>query len=198
MTQKILNIAFGVGILVVGFLAFQFGGNSAYGATGATYEALIKWFGNGLTAGSSEQLVINKDGYLDTSGQVRSTATSTTLNGVTTWQLRTALSTGTTTPCVLETPATATTSLQMTNISATGSTTASTITMATSTAGYATTTLLQQFGFAANAQGAFGFIPTTTDKMILAPGTKLVFGQSGGTGTFSGSGACTATVRSVS
>jgi hypothetical protein len=68
MTQKILNIAFGVGILVVGFLALVHLGGANLGAAGAVFDGLPHWFGNALYVGSSQQFSVDSSGNLSTTG----------------------------------------------------------------------------------------------------------------------------------
>jgi hypothetical protein len=62
MTQNIIKGLVALGAVVVlalgGYALFH--GSQSFG--GAAYEALPKWFGNGLYAGSSQQLSINSNG----------------------------------------------------------------------------------------------------------------------------------------
>lgn len=102
-----------------------------------------------------------------------------------------ALNAASTTACSVTSPAATSTLVSFNTLFTVGSTTASTVTVATSTSGgSASTTPLMTFALAANAQGTFAFTPTTTDKQVLAPSTPVVVTLTGGIGTFTPSGVC--------
>lgn len=108
-------------------------------------------------------------------------------------QLRTA----TTTVCAIKSPA-ATTTLALAGVRfAVSSTTASTVTIAKAATAFATTTALASVALSANAQGTVVASTTATGATldgtnVFAPNTFLVVGMSGGTGTFSPVGTCSA------
>lgn len=109
----------------------------------------------------------------------------------------TALTQATTTVCAIQSP-NATTSIMSASILETvSSTTASTITLATSSTAFATTSLIATVAIGANAQGALTFDPGVNNSTV-SPNTWLVFGQSGGTGTFSPTGTCQALLEVIS
>lgn len=117
--------------------------------------------------------------------------------GVETIGNRTAsLTQATTTVCAIQSPA-ATSTLQSASILLTvSSTTASSVVLAKATTAFATTTNLNTEAVAANAQATIvaSTSPTGGNKdLIFSPSTWLVVGMSGGTGTFSPTGVCTAT-----
>lgn len=101
------------------------------------------------------------------------------------------LQTGTTTVCSIKSP-NATSSLLFGGIRfVVGSTTASTVTLAKSTNGTATSSSLGTFALAANAQGVG--TASTTGNHIFAPNQYFVVSMGGGTGTYSPTGTCKAT-----
>ena len=118
--------------------------------------------------------------------------------GVRHYGLRADLAQGTTTVCAIQSPA-GTSSLRAFGISETvSSTTASVTTTTKATTAFATTTLLgAQVAVAANAQamivGSTTAAQNTAGADVFAPNTWIVFGQQGGTGTFSPTGQCYAT-----
>jgi hypothetical protein len=118
------------------------------------------------------------------------------------WRQKADISTGTTTICAIQAPA-GTSSLRYYALSETvSSTTASVITIAKATTAFATTTLLgSQITVAANAQttivGSTTAAQQTAGADVFAPNTWLVFGQQGGTGTFSPIGQCSAHFEQV-
>lgn len=129
----------------------------------------------------------------------------TSSNGVTQCKERKAFTVGTTTPNALRSLVSATSTLVQASCQFdVSSTTASTVTFAKATTAYATTTVLATSTIAANAKANLVVASTTpvadttlgrltlTDR-IFAPGDWLVVGMSGGAGTFSPSGACSAT-----
>ncbi len=102
----------------------------------------------------------------------------------------------TTTVCAIQSPnATTTLGFFSANFT-TGTTTASTITMASAKNAFATTTVLGgSLSMAANSQATF--IASTTPGTIYAPLTWFVVGMAGGAGNFSPVGACNASFNSV-
>ena len=107
----------------------------------------------------------------------------------------------TTTVCALKSPSATSTIVGFADggIGATfkvSSTTASVLTVATSTTAFATTSMLLRQPIAANAQ--LSVVSTTTPAnggIVLPPNTYLVFGMEGGVGTFSPVGTCSAAFR---
>jgi hypothetical protein len=121
----------------------------------------------------------------------------TEIEGVRTCYRKSSLAIATTTVCALKSPIDATSTLRRALVRfSVGSTTASTVYVSKAATAFATTTSLGYYALAANAQGTFQ--ATTTSATILdqngifAPGTYLVVGMAGGTGTFSPTGACEA------
>lgn len=118
--------------------------------------------------------------------------------GVRHWGLKADLAQATTTVCAIQAPVGTSTLLSWGISETVSSTTASTITIAKATTAFATTTLLGvQVAVAANAQtmivGSTTAAQNTAGANVFAPNTWLVFGQQGGTGTFSPTGQCYAT-----
>lgn len=143
------------------------------------------------------------DGYYINASSVLSSS-ATTINGVkTTYKRSASLNQATTTVCALQSPTDATTTLQGGGLDLTvSSTTASTVTIAKASTAFATTTLINSVSYSANAQGAAIAASTTLSALeqtnrTFAPGTYLVFGMQGGTGTFSPTGVCSATFQSL-
>lgn len=78
-TQK---IGLGVVLALVAFTSAFIGGEVAGGGAklgGGAYEALSKWFGNGLTAGSSQQFAISSTGAVTNSTSWTLGSSGTTL-----------------------------------------------------------------------------------------------------------------------
>lgn len=79
MTQTLINGVLAVGLVVIAFLSF----GSGQQLGGSQYEAIPKWFGNGVSAGLSEQFSVDNDG--DTIAKsltlTNSSATSTLASG---------------------------------------------------------------------------------------------------------------------
>ena len=111
--------------------------------------------------------------------------------GVKHWAARTdSLTQATTTVCAIQSPA-ATSSLAWAGILFKVSTTsASTITLATSSTPYATTSLLTSSTIAANAQGYVNFQGASAN--VMPPNTWVVVGMAGNPGTYSPTGVCQA------
>jgi len=104
---------------------------------------------------------------------------------------RQTLATATTTICAIATPA-ATSSLEWFAVNETVSTTtASTITVYKGATPYANTTFLAGQNVAAGAQTTL-MSSTTLDAFLLAPSQYIVIKQTGGTGTMSPTGTCSA------
>lgn len=113
--------------------------------------------------------------------------------GVRSWASRKSLEAATTTVCALQSP-NATSSLVRTGLNVTtGTSTAGTITMATSSSPFATTTSLESFTIASGAQGNRYYIPTTSANSVMAPNTYVVFGVAGVPYGFTYEGTCQAT-----
>lgn len=107
------------------------------------------------------------------------------------WAGRTdSLTQATTTVCAIQSPAATSTLAWAGVLFKVSSTTASIVTLATSTSPYATTTLLIANNIGANAQGYVNFQGSSAN--VLAPNTWVVVGMAGGTGTFSPTGTCQA------
>jgi hypothetical protein len=194
--KVIVGLIVAVGLLL---LAATFAPAVNLGASVNSYEAGVKWFGNGLYAGLTQNFSVDGNGYVDTTGQFRSTATSTTINGVTEYYLRqSSLNTATTTPCALQTPTTATTTLAdgFTLAITTATSSAGTFAIGTSTTAFATSTSLASQPLAANALNTFVITPGS-NLGILAPGTWITVGVSGVSYGYTYGGACTAVLRSV-
>lgn len=126
---------------------------------------------------------------------VLSTTTQTN-NGVTTTYGKSTLTTATTTPCAILSPAATTTLAYFSYRDNVGTTTASVLTLATSTSAYATTSVIATYSYAANAQVTYSWDPGGNNGQV-APSTYVVVGLSGGVGTFSPSGTCSAEFTSV-
>lgn len=126
-----------------------------------------------------------------------------TVNGVVSWSLSagfaaTSTTNGTTTPCSggavgnfagasyggMTSP-NATSTLRYTSFLSSATATALTIDLATSTSAspFATTTLKHSFSLPANVPGNYVWAPTTTENMIFAPNTPIVWGVRGNTGS---------------
>ena len=122
------------------------------------------------------------------------------VGGVRTWAARSEnLISATTTVCAIQSP-TATSTLTRASLRlSVGSTTASTVVIAKSATAFATTTAIGGGALAANAQGTFSATTTPATLtsldgvMTFAPSQWVVFGMTGGIGTFSPTGACSAT-----
>jgi hypothetical protein len=114
--------------------------------------------------------------------------------GVETVSARQTLTAATTTPCAILSPNATTTLDNATLLETISSTTASSVYIATSTNPAATTTTLVTQSVSANAQTSAAYFGASSAS-IVPPLTYVVFGQSGGTGTFSPTGVCTATFQ---
>jgi hypothetical protein len=115
--------------------------------------------------------------------------------GIFTSPYRTAtLTAATTTPCAIQSPNATSTVASASLLLTTSSTTASTVTIASAATAYATTTYLGSTAISANAQGT-AYTAATSSQAVLGPSQWVVFGMSGGTGTFSPAGVCEATFQ---
>lgn len=88
MTQNTTNALLALGVVaVIAVGAFLLGHNTAPQAAklgGSAYEALPKWFGNGLSAGSSQQLAIDGSGVITSDATISGgTINVTTANAAT-------------------------------------------------------------------------------------------------------------------
>jgi len=96
------------------------------------------------------------------------------VNGLAVYKTRKALNAATTTPCAIKSPA-ATSTLVATGLQiTTGSSTAVTYRVATSTTAFATTTSLNYFALASGAQGSFNLLSTTSNAMLIVPPSNYV------------------------
>lgn len=144
----------------------------------------------------------NVDGALTSSAIITTTDDNISINSVSYTVARDAsLEAASTTICALQSPA-ATSTLQSASVLlTTSSTSASTITLAKAATAFATTTLLNTGAVAAGAQATI--IASTTSQggtdqaSVFGPSQWFVAGMSGGTGTFSPSGVCSAVWREV-
>ena len=122
-----------------------------------------------------------------------------TQNGLTRFAYGSALKTGTTTICAFPSPS-STSTLAYAGVSLrTSSTTASVLRISKAANPFATTTLLASINVAANAQAALtaSTTPTSYDANVFAPRTYIVFSMSGGNGTFSPTGTCSAEFNQI-
>lgn len=117
--------------------------------------------------------------------------------GLYTTAARVLMATGTTTVCAIQSPNATSTLTEGSALFTVSSTSASTVQLAKATTAFATTTSLGQGIFAANAQGTV--IASTTPSLVatdgsqvFSPNTWFVVGMTGGQGTFSPTGVCTA------
>ena len=118
------------------------------------------------------------------------------VNGVETHYRYSKFNSATTTVLALRSPLSATSTLDsfVCNF-AVSSTTASTVHIAKATTAFATTTNINTYAIGADAQATI--VASTTgsvagDATIFAPGTYAVVGMTGGAGTFSPTGGCSA------
>jgi hypothetical protein len=110
---------------------------------------------------------------------------------------RIAFTTATTTVCAIQSPNATSTLVYGSAMFTVSSTSASTVNMARATTAFATTTSLGNGIFAANAQGTVIASTTpssvaTDGSQVFPPSTWFVVGMTGGTGTFSPTGYCSA------
>lgn len=108
----------------------------------------------------------------------------------------TTLTQATTTVCAIQSPNATTSLMNASLLETVSSTTASTITLATSTTAFATTSLITTATIGAGAQGQLTF-DGGSNNTVVSPNTWLVFGQSGGIGTFSPTGVCSVLLESI-
>lgn len=152
-------------------------------------DGSVNWFSNILYFGSTQQA------YFDASGNLV-TSSSITENGITTTVVRsTSLNQASTTPCGLSSPTSTSTLESFTGVTS-ATTTASLLTLATSTTAFATTSLIATRSIASGAQGLLDWHPGNQNS-VISPSTYVVMGQSGGTGTFSPTGSCSAVFQSI-
>lgn len=173
-----------IGIIVVAAIAIV--GYATLPSFGGSFYQRMLWVGEYFAAGSSEQLQINSEGSLETTGtlamndfRLRASADNTP-------------TAATTTPWALQSPSATSTLIAAWCRVDVSSTTASTLTIARAATPYATTTLLGRYGIAANAQATVvaSSTPTAGEATTFSPNTYLVVGMAGGIGTFSPSGSC--------
>lgn len=118
----------------------------------------------------------------------------TTQNGLRTWAYRKGLATATTTVCAIKSPAATSTLTHASFVLTTSSTTASTMRISKDTTAFATTTALwdEAVGVGAQAVLVGSTTPTTYEALVFNPNTYVVFSLTGGNGTFSPVGSCSA------
>lgn len=122
-----------------------------------------------------------------------SSANGISNGGIFTTAARTAaLNQATTTVCAIQGP-NATTSTSASLLLSVSSTTASTVTIAVGATAFATTTFLTSQAVSANAQATVLAMATSSTNWVVPPLNWVVFGMSGGVGTFSPTGVCQAT-----
>jgi hypothetical protein len=179
------------GLAALALLALgYFAGNSHLIPFGATLNPTgpvhysAESFLQGLTAGLRGQFQVDNAGVV-------------TVNGVSDTTYRaSAMTQATTTDCSFG-PTVGTTTLRFFTANVTsGTTTASTFTLATSTSPSASTSPIASKSVAAGAQVTFDW-DGGAGNSIVAPGTYINFTQSGGNGTFSNTGTCTARLGNV-
>lgn len=134
-------------VLVLGFGAGFIGSKLTKGDTnlsGVAYEALVKWMGNGFYAGLTQQLTVDSDGDLTTSGTVTfngavtTSATSTDAGGLACKSFSGTFADATTTLFALLNPFGATSSAMYASVEVTTGTTSVALKIGTSTTPYPT------------------------------------------------------------
>lgn len=126
-----------------------------------------------------------------------------TWGGLTTYRANVAFTAATTTVCALQSPVATSTLVSFSASFSVSSSTATVVTLAKAATPYATTTRLAFGSISANAQGTLFANATSTDSSVdpitvFGPSQYAVVGMSGGAGTFSPSGRCTAQWNVVS
>lgn len=102
-----------------------------------------------------------------------------TVGGLTTYYGRQTLRPATTTPCALQGPA-STSTLEIAQFQVTtGTSTATTWTIAQATTAFATTTSVGSFTVASGAQVSTSTIPSTLPGFVVSPNAYIVFGLAG-------------------
>ncbi len=130
-------------------------------------------------------------------------STVSTNAGTTTYTRDTTLNAASTTPCQIQAPTSASSTLDRSTLTLTvSSTTASIVTFAKGAGPTATTSFLGAASVAANAKATMVVTSTSTSAgvasgFVFAPGEYLVIGMAGGTGTFSPTGVCTASFTTI-
>lgn len=192
--NKIIGAIVALVLVVIVGLGFGHGQKQETPVAGAInpvthFESGVWWFNNTHYFGSAQQMSVDSSGNVVTAGTYSA-------NGVTSTTFRSTMTAATTTPCVLG-PVTGTSTIEALVASITsGTTTASTLTFATSTTPYATSSLIAQKTVATGGQVTFDWHPVK-DNSVIFPNTYVVLGQQGGIGTFSNAGTCNMVVRSV-
>lgn len=183
MTKQNIGIVIAILAMVIAGVAMVSGNSENQNLSGTT-EFQKKSFVEGLFAGVGKKTQIDRDGQLALNDVALKVGKDNPLQ------------TATTTVCSLQSPTTATSTLLSGSIHFDrSSTTASTITIAKSTNGTASSTILgNQVVVAANAQATLIASTTATQAaaqaQVFAPGQYLVVTMTGGTGTFSPTGSC--------
>ncbi len=159
----------------------------------------------GLLGGTTNLDALSLDGALTVTGATTLTGAATlsadptlsgddlTINSTGLRIARETLSTATTTPCSLQSPAATTTLQSFTANFTVGSTTAKSIIFTKGAAMQATTTALSgNLALAADAQGTFKASTTPELDMVISPSNWVQVSMVGGSGTDSPTGTCTA------
>lgn len=108
------------------------------------------------------------------------------------------LTAATTTPCSLQNPFTATSSVSIQGNITVGTSTAGTLTVATSTNAFATTSLVATFGVGASNMYSFSVDgPSATANTIVGPSQWVVMGVSGVSYGFTYGGSCSAEFQTL-
>ncbi len=203
MIKDILKI--GAVSLVIALAVFHFG-HVNVAPLGGSLETVKQTLAKGFTSQADSDITggtftLTSKTYVGAGGVTIASSTRN-VSGIVYTDVRQTMAIATTTPCAIQSPA-ATTSVAF----ATGavganftvsSTTASVLTVATSTTAFATTSAVAIQSIAANAQ--ITVVSTTTPAnggIVLPPRSWLVFGLSGGAGTFSPTGSCTASFKGL-
>lgn len=140
--------------------------------------------------------VVHQDGTTTTVGAAASPdrfSPYESRNGIVQWFTRLGLGQATTTVCNIKTPSKQSVLVELDLGMTVSSTSAATVTIATSTQITATSTQLMSYTTIANGISYFSFIPTTTAMQVQSAGQWINVSMTGGTGTYSPTGFCQAT-----
>lgn len=167
--------------------------DTAFG--GGTFEGLPKWFGKGLSAGSSEQLSVDESGNVTTSGTLTLSGGVMALDSVDVHAVQQSFTSATTTPCSIQNPFSATTTLvgYVAQITV-GTSTAASIDVGTSTTAFATTTnLVAARSVASGALDTITWFPAGAQSAILGPSEYVNVKTAGvGLSGYTWTGTCSA------
>ncbi len=168
-------------VLLLGSHPVSFG-SSANSGNVTNYDAVSVLVGYYV----NDVLAINSTGGFVGGGLVTNTPTVSTM------------ATATTTPCAIQSPTTASSTLERATFNVTTSTsTAGLVTIATSTTAFATTSLATSATIAANAQGTVNYHPPVTNAAVIAPGSYVVFSVANVPYGFTYGGTCSATFQTI-